>query len=142
MSFNLEDTCLDTPQAKDIFQKQVASAMADGWLDADWEANPLGNITVTTTMLKAAQQIAAPPEQDRGCEVHRQLWWHLFTSTNDIKRWQSASSSTLSNKEFVWNADNSSNVSYAGALTSSAKGTPSRVETDTASYSSCGKHNH
>ena len=60
MSFNLEDTCLDTPQAKDIFQKQVASAMADGWLDADWEANPLGNITVTTTMLKAAQQIAAP----------------------------------------------------------------------------------
>ncbi len=45
MSFNLEDTCLDTPQAKDIFQKQVASAMADGWLDADWEANPSGNIT-------------------------------------------------------------------------------------------------
>lgn len=42
VSFNLEDTCLDTPQAKDIFQKQVASAMADGWLDADWEANPLG----------------------------------------------------------------------------------------------------
>lgn len=44
VSFNLEDTCLDTPQAKDIFQKQVASAMADGWLDADWEANPLGGV--------------------------------------------------------------------------------------------------
>ncbi|DBB15681.1 TPA: hypothetical protein ACH3X3_003889 [Trebouxia sp. C0006] len=45
VSFNLEDTCLDTPQAKDIFQKQVASAMADGWLDADWEANPSGVVT-------------------------------------------------------------------------------------------------
>ena len=50
VSFNLEDTCLDTPQAKDIFQKQVASAMADGWLDADWEANPSGNITVIVTV--------------------------------------------------------------------------------------------
>ena len=47
VSFNLEDTCLDTPQAKDIFQKQVASAVADSWLDADWEANPSGSITVT-----------------------------------------------------------------------------------------------
>ncbi|KAA6420824.1 MAG: hypothetical protein FRX49_09213 [Trebouxia sp. A1-2] len=42
VSLNLEDTCLDTPQAKDIFQKQVASAMGDGWLDADWAATPSG----------------------------------------------------------------------------------------------------
>lgn len=47
VSLNLEDTCLDTPQAKDIFQKQVASAMGDGWLDADWAATPSGIITVT-----------------------------------------------------------------------------------------------
>ena len=33
-----------------ILQKQVASAMADGWLDADWEANPSGNITVIVTV--------------------------------------------------------------------------------------------
>ena len=43
VSINLDDTCLDTPQAKELFQKHVASARVEGWLDADWEATPSGN---------------------------------------------------------------------------------------------------
>ena len=39
VSINLDDTCLDTPQAREIFHKQVATAVADGWLDADWDSS-------------------------------------------------------------------------------------------------------
>jgi hypothetical protein len=35
-----------------FLQKQVGSARGDGWLDADWEATPSGNITVVTTTMK------------------------------------------------------------------------------------------
>lgn len=45
VSINLDDTCLDTPQAKELFQKHVASARAEGWLDADWKATPSGAVT-------------------------------------------------------------------------------------------------
>ena len=43
VSINLDDTCLDTPQAKDMFQKHVALARSEGWLDADWDATAPGN---------------------------------------------------------------------------------------------------
>ena len=35
-----------------LLQKQVASAMADNWLDTDWEDTPSGNITAITTAMK------------------------------------------------------------------------------------------
>jgi hypothetical protein len=35
-----------------FLQKQVASVGADGWLDADWEDTPSGNITAITTAMK------------------------------------------------------------------------------------------
>jgi hypothetical protein len=38
-----------------LLQKQVASAMADNWLDTDWEATPSGNITVIRTTIKLNQ---------------------------------------------------------------------------------------
>ena len=45
MSINLDDTCLDNPKAKEVFQKHVTSAEQDGWLDEDWDQTPTGKFT-------------------------------------------------------------------------------------------------
>ena len=37
VSNNLDDTCLDAPKARDVFQKRVAEATTAGWLDPDWD---------------------------------------------------------------------------------------------------------
>ncbi|KAL3152918.1 hypothetical protein ABBQ38_012224 [Trebouxia sp. C0009 RCD-2024] len=45
VSTNLEDTCLDAPKARDVFQKCVTDATTAGWLDPDWNQTPTGAMT-------------------------------------------------------------------------------------------------
>lgn len=45
VSNNLDDTCLDAPKARDVFQKRVAEATTAGWLDPDWDQSATGVLT-------------------------------------------------------------------------------------------------
>ena len=50
VSNNIDDTCLDAPKAKDVFQKQIAAAVSGGWLDPDWDQSTPGSCA--TVMLE------------------------------------------------------------------------------------------
>ncbi len=91
---------------------------------------------------KADQQIAAPPGAGQRLWGTRQQIRQLLTSTNNITRCQSASSSSLRDIQLVWDTDDLSKVSMQVHWQATANGRPPRVETEAASYSSCGKHHH